>query len=73
MTGKNVLHNLHMQPTGSQSRILKSERDLACFILSGTRLQILGALEDIVSVPLKTVWTFVNLKGLQFSNFMVFP
>ena len=57
MLGINILHNLHVQPTGTQFRILvlNSERDLACFILSGTRLQILGPLKDIVSVPLKTV------------------
>ena len=44
MLGIKVLHNLHVQPTGSQSRILvlNSVRDLSCFILSETRLQILG-------------------------------
>ena len=49
MLGIKVLHNLHVQPTGSQSRILvlNSERDLACFILSGIILQTLE--------PLKTV------------------
>ena len=63
-----VLHNRQVHPFGIQPRILvlNSVRDLAAFMFSGTKSQVLGPLYDIVSVPLYTEWGFENWKGLLF-------
>ena len=49
-----------MHPTGFQFLILdlNSGRALEFLILSGTRAQVLGPLNEIVSVPFETVRTF---------------
>ena len=57
-----LLHNLHVHPAGSQFLILALNlfKDVEDFIFSGTNAQISGPLNDIVYVPFKTVWTFLE-------------
>ena len=61
----NVSQSLHVHPTGSHSLIflLNTVRLFESLMWSGTNCHTLGPLNLIVSVPLKTLRIFVDLKG----------